>query len=97
LTPNADTTLCPNITIGVNDPHTLVPLAAYPNPAQDRLILSWGGNEPASVQIFDLAGAMKWNGILGQTTETIPVADWAQGLYFIRVDGLNGGKIAIQR
>lgn len=95
LANGADTTLCP-VSVGIEDPLAAAMLKSYPNPAQDQLTLAWEGR-PISIQIFDLAGKVIWQGMLAQGNTTLETKEWPNGLYILHAAGLPAQRIAIQR
>lgn len=60
---------------------------AYPNPAQDWLVLEWRSTatEPVRVHVWDVLGRCHYqvSGALLRQQIRIPVADWSPGIYLV--------------
>ena len=57
----------------------------YPNPASD--VISIKAENAAMVQIFDMAGRVVMNANVNEGVNTISVAELADGVYFVRMNG----------
>jgi hypothetical protein len=60
----------------------------YPNPTRGELFVRLGHDQPVDVSLFDLSGRPlhQWNNVNGPEIN-LPIAQFAQGTYFVRVDG----------
>ena len=65
-------------------------LSAYPNPAQGKLHVRWGGTGAAAATLLDLTGRVvrQWPAVRQQ--EALDVADLGRGVYVLRVAGALG-------
>jgi hypothetical protein len=59
----------------------------YPNPASDEIRIG-GNTDNANVEVRNALGQLIFAGHL-QNNEVISVSGWANGLYFVRVNGSN--------
>ena len=83
----------------VNDYAGVSELSVFPNPAIDRLNISFVMQNEASVscKILDMAGKllyskqMESNG--GLVEESVDVSDFAKGIYFLRIETAKGATI----
>ena len=57
----------------------------YPNPASD--VISINAENDAMIQIFDMAGRVVMNANVNEGINTISVAELADGIYFVRMNG----------
>jgi hypothetical protein len=74
-------------------------LRIFPNPAQDRLFVSWNGKK-AVVECRDLSGKLLSRQTFNNGFGSIALHDWAPGMYILHVniDGIiKNEKILIQR
>jgi hypothetical protein len=77
-------------------------LNAYPNPAQDRLMISWTGGKPRTLEVYNLSGARVAEVVgtpLRQGQVELNTAEWSNGLYLLKwTDGTQQKaiKVAIQ-
>lgn len=94
---NADTTLCNLPSVGIEDPALAPNVSLYPNPATDRLTVDVQHDQPVEVEIFDLVGNRRWKGTIGREKALVDLNGWAQGLYFVRVNGNSIHRFVIQR
>lgn len=66
----------------------------YPNPGSDAFsIKSLGENGINSIRITDLSGNLVAEHVIDQTTTTIQATSWANGLYFVHIEGNNGNQV----
>lgn len=71
-------------------------LAVYPNPASTTIGLSLGGEAPAAVSVYDLAGRM----VLSGSGATLDVSSLAPGVYLVRAatgDGFSTARVVLSR
>ena len=74
-------------------------ISVSPNPAQDQLQVFVPGEAPAAYTLHDLQGRLLASGTLRPGSQTLPVADFARGVYVLRVtnDQLNSThRISLQ-
>lgn len=73
-------------TINLNEPHGLMALTLYPNPASDHLVLQFDSPPtiPTDYMILSQHGQVIRSGILTESA-TIDIASWSQGVYFLKV------------
>jgi M6 family metalloprotease-like protein len=65
----------------------------YPNPVKDVLTIT--GSDIAAIRITDINGRVIYANT-GIQTQTVPVAKWAKGIYFVRIqtpDGIQVQKV----
>lgn len=67
--------------------HTEIEMALFPNPAMEQLQLtiSATNTENYSIQLFDAQGKLVLSNSKIQPVNTIPVADFISGIYFLSV------------
>ena len=83
----------PPVLVSTDEPSTFRPLTVrtYPNPATDALTVEFSNHEPgraADLVVLDAAGRLvyrqQFSGF-GQQRHTLEVADWATGMYTVKV------------
>jgi len=73
----------------------------YPNPSVNTVTVEWQGAEGASVTVHDISGRELYTYYpeTGDNKQTISVASWAKGIYFVRVITASGAatqKLAVE-
>ena len=95
-----------NANVGVTEQTLVNAMTLYPNPANDNMNIELSMNDNSEVQImaYDLSGQILVNEnknlATGKTTLTYDVANWSNGIYFIRVTSgntVNTMKVVISR
>lgn len=78
-------------TVGIPEVANPFTMAAYPNPANDQVTVSYdlGGNGNATMQVYDITGKMVDEITLyaAATQVTLNVADYRPGVYMCRLNG----------
>lgn len=83
----------------VNDYSGVTELSVFPNPASDRLNVSFLTNEVSSIdcKILDMTGKLLYNKHIesdgGLVEESVNVSDFATGIYFLRIETPKGTTI----
>jgi len=78
--------------IGIDEPSVAYSLEVYPNPthAQTTLAVESATNEKAQISIMSITGQTVYQGTVqlqkGKNAFTLPTADFATGLYLIRIN-----------
>ena len=74
------------------DEFALESFQVYPNPAKNEVLLKWDKSDLVSVKIFDALGKLMYFTKNINISESLPidVSNYASGLYFIRINNLNG-------
>jgi photosystem II stability/assembly factor-like uncharacterized protein len=74
------------------DEFALESFQVYPNPAKNEVSLKWDKSDLVSVRIFDALGKLMYftKNINISESKQIDVSNYASGLYFIRINNLNG-------
>jgi hypothetical protein len=78
-------------TLGV-DEFALESFEVYPNPAKSQVTLQWDKSDLVTVKVFDALGKLMYftkNSDISQPTQ-LDVSNYASGLYFVRINTLNG-------
>lgn len=95
-----------NANVGVTEQTLVNAMTLYPNPANDNMNIELSMNDNSEVQImaYNLSGQILVNEnknlATGKTTLTYDVANWSNGIYFIRVTSgntVNTMKVVISR
>lgn len=85
--------------IGIQETEESISLMVYPNPAQDKLIVSYLGNtsnmDATRMKIINSLGALVYSGIINNQTKTISVSEWPSGLYILEL--VLGNKIITRK
>jgi hypothetical protein len=71
-------------------------LSVYPNPAGDQITLSNKGQSSLSVQLYNALGQKMWEGKM-QKKLVVPVAAYARGMYYLRLQDEQKGSKAVKR
>ncbi|WP_084203474.1 T9SS type A sorting domain-containing protein [Psychroserpens damuponensis] len=74
------------------DEFALESFEIYPNPAKNNVTINWNQSDLVSVRIFDALGKLMFyskNINISQPT-TIDVSSYATGLYFVKINNLQG-------
>jgi photosystem II stability/assembly factor-like uncharacterized protein len=74
------------------DEFALESFEIYPNPAKNEVSLKWNKSDLVSVKIFDALGKLMYftkNINISEPTQ-VDVSNYASGLYFVRINNLNG-------
>lgn len=86
--------------VGTQDINTSTQVNLFPNPASDLLQMQLNLSADTQVQIFDLQGKTLYQQRMApKTNENIDVADWARGIYFVKVSSgqeVYFGKVILQ-
>jgi aminopeptidase N len=80
-----------SITLGVDEiPSTAADISIFPNPVLNKIIINGGNNLITKIEIYDVTGN-KTGELLPSSNGPIEfdIADYAQGVYFLRVYNLN--------
>ena len=94
---NPDSTFC-ELPLAFGTPEPKGGMTVYPNPAQDRVVLSWEQLGAKRLELFDAAGRMQWAGrIDGVQQREIVTQHWPAGIYFVRLDGVVLQRFLVQR
>jgi hypothetical protein len=88
-----DTTNVPN---SIADVQLSNDLLVYPNPAGNQITLSNKGQSSLTVQLFSTLGQKIWEGKMHKKL-TIPVAAYARGIYYLRLQDEQKGSKAVKR
>lgn len=72
--------------------------ALFPNPASHtaRLSIHTNGSSPSEIRVVDILGRIVWrksvpmNGSSGNQDVTLPISEWAAGMYVIEVSSKDG-------
>jgi photosystem II stability/assembly factor-like uncharacterized protein len=78
-------------TLGL-DEFALESFEVYPNPAKSQVTLQWDKSDLVTVKVFDALGKLMYftkNSDISQPTQ-LDVSNYASGLYFVRINTLNG-------
>lgn len=71
-------------------------LSVYPNPAGDQVTLSNKGQSSLGVQLYSALGQRIWEGKM-QKKLVLPVAAYARGIYYLRLQDEQKGSKAVKR
>jgi len=72
-----------------------IDLNIFPNPATGQVMISWEGDETLQVAVYNVVGK-KIDSFLAQGGLTdIDTSDWANGTYFMQVEGYGVSKLVI--
>ncbi|MCF8372523.1 MAG: T9SS type A sorting domain-containing protein [Bacteroidales bacterium] len=79
--------------VASNNP-TGTPFKVYPNPANNYIFVEGGkDNGTSAYYILDITGKIYSKGkITPGNTNTVSLSDLAQGVYFLRISGINGSQ-----
>ncbi|HEV3223548.1 MAG TPA: T9SS type A sorting domain-containing protein [Puia sp.] len=75
----------------VNDGSLADQVSVYPNPASTHVIISFSGNQPYAIQVFNSAGQLMKVVTNNVLSKTLNVSDLPTGVYFIQI--MVGGSI----
>ena len=71
----------------VNVQENPVDFNIYPNPSENDLVISWGNNSVATLEISNLLGqVLKTENVLNINTKTIDINDLPNGIYFVKLN-----------
>jgi hypothetical protein len=67
-------------------------ISMYPNPTSKEVMLSWNRNDDVSIRVFNSIGKLVYYTKNRNLTNTlsIDVSKYASGLYFVKINNLNG-------
>ena len=69
-------------------------LNLYPNPSNILVTIELPENETGNVHIYNSMGQVMYSGrVLGHKTLAVSIADWAEGVYFVKWNGDNGAVV----
>ncbi len=79
---------------GISATEKNVSVHVYPNPATDNIVVSFGGQLPdgATATLTTIAGAIMMQTDLVTTTQTIPVAQYPAGMYYLILQDANHNR-----
>ncbi|MCC6462349.1 MAG: aryl-sulfate sulfotransferase [Saprospiraceae bacterium] len=94
---NPDSAFC-DLLLPVYQPDKNTALFLSPNPATDQVTLQWDAAVQITVEVFDVVGRQ----VLAPTRlsggrQYLDTSGWQTGLYYVRVNGRDTGKLMIQR
>ena len=90
---NPDTAFCDGI-VPVFNTHHNYQLAMYPNPATDMVTIEWEGGIWVDVDVIDLIGRTVIEPMrLTGGRKYLDIAHLPNGMYFIRINGQEAGKL----
>ena len=80
-----------DVIVGVEEQAPQMQINVYPNPARDVLYVS--AEHQVRFRVHSIQGQLlvPWTG--KEFTHTVPVSDWAPGMYVIEVDGEAGRQV----
>lgn len=93
---NPDSTFCEQI-LPAGEQFSSYGLKAYPNPAASQLVLEWEGGVWASFEVFDLWGRQLERFRATGGRKYMDISDWREGVYFVRVNGMDVRKVVVRR
>jgi len=80
-----------NAALGIGD-YEFNSLRIYPNPAINEFNLSWDKQEAVTLHIYDVSGKIVYyaKDLVLTNTVKIDVANYAKGVYFVKINNSNG-------
>ena len=93
---NPDSALC-SLILPVSDIMPQYYLKVYPNPANSEVTIQWKGGVYANIEIFDLQGRRKQAFRATGGRKYLDVSAWEQGIYYIRIGGIEIRKFVVNR
>ena len=93
---NPDSTFCEQI-LPAGEQFSSYGLKAYPNPAASQLVLEWEGGVWAEFEVFDLWGRQLERFRATGGRKYMDISDWREGVYFVRVNGMDVRKVVVRR
>lgn len=91
-----DSTFCEQI-LPADEQFASYGLKLYPNPAASQLVLEWEGGVWADFQVFDLMGRQVERFRATGGRKYLDISDWQEGVYFVRVNGMDVRKVMVLR
>ncbi|MEZ4920587.1 MAG: aryl-sulfate sulfotransferase [Saprospiraceae bacterium] len=94
---NPDTNFCSQI-LPANSVFEQYQLRMYPNPANDMVTLTWEAGVYIDLEVFDWMGRRVVNPMrLTGGRKYLDTSTWQEGLYLIRINGKETGKLLVHR
>ena len=93
---NPDSTFCEQI-LPANEQFTNYGLKLYPNPTASQLVLEWEGTIYADFEVFDIWGRQMDRFRATGGRKYLDITDWREGVYFVRINGMDVRKVLVVR
>ncbi|MCO6492647.1 MAG: aryl-sulfate sulfotransferase [Phaeodactylibacter sp.] len=93
---NPDSTFCEQI-LPAGEQFSSYGLKVFPNPAASQLVLEWEGGVWAEFEVFDFMGRQVEYFRATGGRKYMDISDWREGVYFVRVNGMDVRKVAVRR
>ncbi len=74
-----------------------IDLKIFPNPASDQLTISWQGDETLQVKAYNILGKQVDSFVTQGGFVLLDINDWANGTYFLNVEGYGVSKLIVAR
>ncbi len=91
-----DSTFC-NLILPVDDLMKRYFLKVFPNPSANQLTIEWQGGRYATIELFNLTGQRMAAFRATGGRKYIDTSTWPEGIYFIRIGGIEIEKLVISR
>jgi len=83
------------ITISVNENESMRPVKVYPNPTNDKLIISASNvGKAIKAELLNIQGQKKWEGVI-QEKMVIDISSFPKGVYFLKVN--SGEEVFVRK
>jgi len=86
-----------NSSINGEEPANDYVYSLFPNPATDQLQITNHQLQISGLMIYNVVGQLVLQSAIGNEQTTISISSLTKGLYFVRLMGLNGHVISIER
>ena len=93
---NPDSTFCEQI-LPADEQFASYGLKLYPNPAASQLVLEWEGTIYADFEVFDIWGRQMDRFRATGGRKYLDITDWREGVYFVRINGMDVRKVLVVR
>ena len=83
--------------VGISTPDETRTIQVYPNPASDKVTITFGDNLQKEVMVRSVIGSLIYSTSTSSNSITINLANFAQGIYFIRTHYNNSDKTFVAK
>lgn len=81
--------------LGIDSPE-MIAFEMYPNPASDQVKITVSGSVAQELEIVTVDGQRVWHKTVNQGTTIVPLAQFASGVYMVRMDNGTPQRLVIQ-